>query len=212
MTKPILLTLMLVAGCLNLKAQQVATERSNPTSLKSHAAGESQPQLFDGGMMVHTGYLSGRVEPLNYQASGYPFGIGGVLRFRVGSHLRVGTEGYVSTLGQLNNGSYLRMGWGGLLADIRWPARRIVPYAGLCLGGGKTTTLLMFDGSASDWKPETRAVLHSEPFMLVNPYFGIEYTLTTAVHITLKADRLVPLSGEAIPTGVRLYLGFIFAH
>lgn len=169
-------------------------------------------QLFDGGMMLHSGYLNGRVEPLDYQAKGMTFGIGGVLRFHLGDHLRAGFEGYVSNLDQMDNGSYVRMGWGGLVADGCWRLGRWMPYAGLCVGGGRASTLLMFAGDDKDWLAEPNAVLHNEMFMLINPYVGVEFFLTDAVHLTLKADRLTPLTGEAIPTGVRFYLGFIFAH
>ena len=81
-----------------------------------------------------------------------------------------------------------------------------------CGGGGNASTLLVFDGNDSDWTVEPNAVLHNEKYMLLNPYIDLEYALTDAVHLTLKADRLTPLTGEAVPTGVRIYLGFIFAH
>ena len=171
-----------------------------------------QRQMFDGGMMLHAGYLDGKVEALDYNAKGMTYGIGGVLRFHIGKWLRVGGEGYVSTLGQMNNGSYVRMGWGGVVADGCWRLGRWMPYAGICIGGGNASTLLVFDGSDSDWTVEPNAVLHNEKFMLLNPYIGLEYALTDAVHLTLKADRLTPITGEAVPTGVRIYLGFIFAH
>lgn len=45
-------------------------------------------------------------------------GIGGVIRLHFGEHFRVGSEGYVSTLSQLDDGSYLKYGWGGILADF----------------------------------------------------------------------------------------------
>ena len=35
---------------------------------------------FSGGMMVHTGYLSGSDNPYNYNPSGATFGIGGVAK------------------------------------------------------------------------------------------------------------------------------------
>ena len=71
---------------------------------------------FDGGMMVHTGFLSGSLDAIGYYAKGAPLGIGGVIRLHIGEHFRVGSEGYVSTLNQRGNGSYLKYGWGGL-----WP-------------------------------------------------------------------------------------------
>lgn len=73
---------------------------------------------FDGGMMIHTGYLQGNLDAIDYTAKGAPTGIGGVIRLHLGNHFRIGSEGYVSTLGQRGNGSYLKYGWGGLLADF----------------------------------------------------------------------------------------------
>ena len=46
----------------------------------------------------------------------------------------------------------------------------------------------------------------------LNPNIGVEFALTEAVHLTLKVDRLIPLSDIEMPTGVRCYLGFVFAH
>ena len=57
-------------------------------------------QRSDGGMMVHTGYLHGDLTALNHKAEGMTFGLGGVLRYHLGNHFRLGGEGYVSTLKQ----------------------------------------------------------------------------------------------------------------
>ena len=169
-------------------------------------------QLFDGGMMVHTGYLIDNILALDYKASGMSFGLGGVLHFHIGDHVRLGGEGYVSTLPQKRNGGYVRMGWGGMVADFYWPIKRWAPYAGLCVGGGKTSTLLVLDGSDCDWESEANAVVHKEPFSFVNPYLGVEFALTETVHLTLKADHLFPFKDKTVPKGVRVYFGFVFAH
>lgn len=171
-----------------------------------------QKALFDGGMMLHAGAVGAHIAELDHDARGMTTGLGGLLRFHLGSHLRVGSEGYVSTLSQLQGESYVRLGWGGALVDAYWTLGRWTPCIGLTIGGGRATTLLVFDGSADDWVPEPQAVLHSEGFMFVDPYIGLEYALTKAVHITLRADRLTPLARPEIPTGPRLYLGFVFAH
>lgn len=169
-------------------------------------------QRFDGGMMVHTGYLQNHFSVLDYDAQGMTFGLGGVLRFHLGNHFRVGGEGYVSTMKQMDNGSYIRTSWGGLLADAYWRFGRWQPYVGITVGGGKNSSLLMFEGSAEDWEAETDSFLHNESFFFVNPNIGVEFALTEAVHLTLKVDRLIPLSDIEMPTGVRCYLGFVFAH
>ena len=91
-------------------------------------------QGFDGGMMVHTGYLQGNLDSIDYTAKGAPLGIGGVIRLHFEEHFRIGSEGYVSTLSQRGNGSYLKYGWGGLLADFYTVLDRFQPYAGISLG------------------------------------------------------------------------------
>ena len=169
-------------------------------------------QRFDGGMMVHTGYLQNHFSVLDYDAQGMTFGLGGVLRFHLGNHFRVGGEGYVSTMKQMDNGSYIRTSWGGLLADAYWRFGRWQPFAGVTIGGGKTSSLLMFEGSADDWEAEPNVFLHNESFFFVNPNIGVEFALTEAVHLTLKVDRLFPVSSIEMPKGTRCYLGFVFAH
>jgi len=196
--KRIVLLLILCAFGFCLKAQ-------TPVSSEKH-------QRFDGGMMVHTGYLHGNYSELNYEAKGMTFGLGGVIRYHLSKHFRIGGEGYVSTLKQMHNGSYIRTGWGGLLADAYWQFGRWQPFVGVAVGGGKASSLLMFNGSADDWEAEPEAFLHNESFFFVNPNIGVEFALTEAVHLTLKADRLIPLSNIEMPTGVRCYLGVVFAH
>ena len=56
-------------------------------------------------------------EPVIDIAAAVFLSIGGVIRLHLGDHFRIGSEGYVSTLSQRGNGSYLKYGWGGLLAD-----------------------------------------------------------------------------------------------
>lgn len=169
-------------------------------------------QLFDGGMMIHTGYLHSNIDAIDYTAKGMTFGIGGTLRFHIGKHFRIGGEGYFSTLQQLSNGSYSRTNWGGILADIYWRLGRWQPYIGFTTGGGTTSMLLMFNGSTKDWHPEKEVLLHNEKFFLINPMAGVEFALNNAIHLTFKTDWLIPLPYANTPTGMRFYIGFIFAH
>ena len=47
---------------------------------------------YDGGMMVHTGYVTNSVSPLSYYAEGPTFGIGGLIKLRFSDHFRNGFE------------------------------------------------------------------------------------------------------------------------
>lgn len=168
---------------------------------------------FDGGMMVHTGYLSGMLDAIGYQAKGAPMGIGGVIHLHLGEHFRIGTEGYMSTLRQRSNGSYLKYGWGGLLADYYTVLGRFQPYAGLTLGGGAMTTLLMFKEPASAWAPIDDTRYHKQGFLVVDPFVGCDFIVAGPMHLTLKADYLCALSdAKLLPHGPRVYIGFLFYH
>lgn len=134
------------------------------------------------------------------------------MRFHVGEHIRLGGEGFVSTLNLLDNGSYVRIGWGGAVADMRWRWGRWQPFVGCTLGGGTATTLLMFDGTTDDWASEPDVVMHRESFVLADPHVGLEYALTERIHLTSRLSWLAPLKSVDVPTGPRLFLGFVFAH
>lgn len=101
------------------------------TSLWARTDSTKVYQGFSGGMMVHAGYLFGQDKnaPRDNQGvlcspQGATFGLGGALRVHLFKHLRVGGEGFVSTMNsattdcrqRLQSGSYIRTGWGGVLA------------------------------------------------------------------------------------------------
>ncbi len=169
---------------------------------------------FSGGMMIHSGYISGCDNPYGYTPSGATFGIGGVVKIHTGRHLRAGFEGYFSKLPVMGNGSFSQVFWTGALCDWYWKKGKFYPYAGLTLGGGSKTSWYMFNGDSSDWLPETRAVFHKEPFFAADPFVGTEFAVGKALRLTLKADWLLAINGNGInrPTGPRIYFGFIFAH
>lgn len=168
---------------------------------------------FDGGMMVHTGYLSGRLDAIGYEAKGFPMGIGGVIRLHLGDHFRLGSEGYVSTLSQQGNGSYLKYGWGGLLADAYTVLGRFQPYAGLTLGGGAMTSLLMSEKPSKAWAPIDGTRFNRQGFMAIDPFIGCDFIVSGPMHLTIKVDYLCALSqSRLLPHGPRLYFGFLFYH
>ena len=146
---------------------------------------------FSGGMMVHSGYLSGGDNPHNYYPKGATFGIGGVARLHLTDHFRTGFEGYFSNMGLkkgLVKGSHNKLFWTGVLADWYWNAGRFYPYVGASVGGGMETAYYMFEGDSHDWLPETDAVFNKQPFFAVDPFVGCDIALGEALRITVKAD------------------------
>ena len=154
-------------------------------------------QGFSGGMMLHTGYLFGQdgnapktADGRSCSPQGATFGIGGALRVHLWKHLRTGFEGFVSTMPSamtdckdvLKNGSYVRMGCGGVLADCCWRLPKAWPYI--------------------------------QSFFYVTPYVGCDYCMTSKVHLTFRLDWMLAFHKNELrmPTGPRLYFGFMFCH
>jgi opacity protein-like surface antigen len=137
-----------------------------------------------------------------------------VARVHLGKHLRVGTEGYVSTLnyGGKGNDSHARIGWGGLLADCMWQLGRWAPYVGGTIGGGGMKNLTLRNPTPLDNEVESDASFRRYSFMLVAPFAGVEFALTDKIRLNLKVDWLVNLTNRQpdFPTGPRVYLGFSF--
>lgn len=184
-------------------------------SLATLAAQEQHKVLtgFSGGMMVHAGWATTPQMPVGYTASGFVYGIGGVLRLHLGNHLRLGTEGYVSTMPQRPDRSYVKCGWGGLLADVCFKKGRFYPFVGLTVGGGSLSTLLVRDGDPSDWEYETQVLYRKRAFVAVDPFVGCEYALTDFFHLSLKVDCLCGFGRSlSFPVGPRFYIGAIFYH
>ncbi len=170
-----------------------------------------------GGMMMNTGYVSGSDNPYNYNASGVTFGLGGLARIQLGKHFRTGFEAYFSTVNLNKNiaeGSFNKMFWGGLLGDFFWKCGRFYPYIGGTVGGGMETSNYIFEGSKEDWLPEANSVFHKEAFFCVYPFAGVEFELTKAVRLNLKADYMFAFNKTGLnqPSGPRIYFGIIFAH
>lgn len=172
---------------------------------------------FSGGMMIHTGYLTGCDNPFGYNPSGATFGIGGLAKIHLTRHFRAGFEGYFSTMGlkkDVASGSFNKMFWSGILADWFWKTGNLYPYIGAGIGGGMETAYYMFEGNKHDWEPEKFAVYNKKPFFEIDPYIGVEYAVGEALRLTLKADYMLAINKDGLnrPTGPRIYFGFIFAH
>ena len=185
-------------------------------------------QGCSGGMMLHAGYLFGQnasaVLPSGDSMSpeGLTYGLGGSMRVNLLKYLRIGCEGFSSTMKSavtnknelLQSGSYIRTGWGGLIADAGWRGEKVWPYIGASVGGGAMRSLYIVDGDESDWQPEVQSVFHKQSFGYVNPYVGMDYCLTRRIHATFRVDWMLAFAKQQLilPTGPRLYIGIMFCH
>jgi len=191
---------------------QIAAQNQDVNSKKMYFQG------YSGGMMLHTGYLSGGEvniadfsEKINVQ--GTPFGIGGLLRFHFGKHLRIGSEGYSSTLHYWKNKSYTSLGWGGLLLDCQWKINKFTVFAGGTIGGGslKNVTIL---NNVSTHSIKENAVYQKHTVLIAAPFIGMEYAITQRVHLITKIDCILNITNKPsdFAIGPRVYAGVVFFH
>ena len=186
-------------------------------SLDAHAEDRKLIKGFSGGMMVHTGYVSGHDNPYNLDINNITFGLGGCAKLHFTKHFRAGFEGYFSSA-PLNkgveSGSHNKVFWTGALADWFWQFGKLIPYVGTTIGGGMETSLYIFEGDKHDWYPEIMAVLHKQPFFAIDPYAGVEYAVGKALRLTIKADWLIAINSDGLnkPFGPRIYFGVIFSR
>ena len=169
---------------------------------------------YSGGMMINTGYLFGGKYELDNQTKsikGIPFGIGGAMKFCFGKHLRVGMEGYTTSLGYNSNGSSVSLGWGGVLADCKWDFKKITLFVGLTFGGGSYKHILNTEAQNTN-EDEDVYYLRKTAVMLGVPFAGIEFSVSPRIHIVTKVDMITYLSQwkNDFVKGPRLYVGFLF--
>ncbi len=180
---------------------------------------------FQGGMMLHAGYLSGAPAekpgsseiPFSYKASGITKGLGGAARVRFGEYLRVGIEGYVSTLplnDDLSEGSYIASSWGGVLADFYLERGRWSFFTGATVGVGSRKNLLIFEGSMLDWEAEEKVFFHKNSFLGVDPFIGTEFAITKVIHLVFRVDCLLQIDHKKLSdlVGPRVFIGIMFCR
>ena len=70
------------------------------------------------------------------------------------------------------------------------------------------------EGNQEDWIEETHSVFHKNSFFYVTPYVGFDYCMTKRIHLTFRLDWMLAFHQNELvmPTGPRLYFGFMFTH
>lgn len=180
---------------------------------------------FSGGMMIHAGYLSSGkfiISDLDgnslgeQQIKGMEMGLGGVARFHFGTtndQIRIGGEGYTSSVNYSPEKSYEKIGWGGLLIDyVHHGKGRVSPFIGATVGGGGVRNHTFPSASIDDYVVEKYASYRKNTFFCIVPFVGMEIALTSKVLLTLKADYQIhlPHIQKDFAEGVRLYVGIVF--
>ena len=89
----------------------------------------------------------------------------------------------------------------------------VIGYFGATVGGGVVKNLTLSDEPADDFAPEDNLSFRKYGVPIVAPFVGTELPLTERMNLTVKADYLIPIGNAPdFPSGVRLYVGFMFKH
>jgi hypothetical protein len=185
---------------------------------------------YQGGMMFNVGYVESRDFqfqnnsglPLGEPSrlSGASMGLGGALRVGFGKYLRVGIEGYVSTLKYQPQGSSAKIGWGGLLLDSHWHIKKFTIFTGGVIGGGSYTHITMIDKMGvnsveNDYIVENQYISYRHyPFLAIVPFVGMEYSLTKRISMVAKIDYMLNVThwADDYAAGPRFFIGFMFGR
>lgn len=174
---------------------------------------------YVGGVMIHMGYASGgELLPSGYTepiaVKGVTMGIGGRMMIGLGDKLRVGGEGYISSMSYGENRE-VTLGWGGLSAEyvLRFGAKCSVAL-GATLGGGSYTNQCSLTTPTNDDTAHP-TVWQSSALFLAVPYIGMEYAFGTSLRGIVKVDWITaPFAMQTrndFSSGPRIYIGVMFS-
>ena len=186
---------------------------------------------YSGGMFVHTGYIQSKLFTVNdlqnnsidLRIKNFTFGLGGKISIYLNRYFRIGGEGYFSTCKYRVHPSTIksscRIGWGGLTFDILYPVKKWAPFVGVTIGGGSATNLIFTQVKYNNYEAAP-VVYFTYPLCIINPTLGIEYFVSNRISLLFKMDymlnvyqtKLLFLSQNTYPHGVRFYLGIHFYH
>jgi hypothetical protein len=165
---------------------------------------------YQGGMLFHSGYL--KIEHNNYKDYRLCHGLGGQLSFLITDHLRLGSEGYTSSLNYAENSGIYRLGWGGLLLGYQVGSKKLSPVINLTFGGGRVNDMQFVEVNTKDYEID-RIIYHKYTVMIASPSISLEYTFKSKYAAVFKIDYLIPLKSSGNDNffcGPRFYIGLFF--
>jgi hypothetical protein len=151
-------------------------------------SGAPEHRLFGGGMALQAGYV--RIGNEFGSPQGVVKGLGGRLHFYLGNHWRVGGGGAAVSFGYKApglDGSYVRLGYGGITAEATGQRGRWRYSAGVLAGGGAFDNLHLISETGGG---RYEAVLDHRATMIVSPLLTLERSMTDAISLMIAADFL----------------------
>ncbi len=173
---------------------------------------------YAGGMFYHAGYIQSAQFIINdngaqvpHTVKGVTSGIGGKMGFFFHKHFKIAVEGYVSTAHYGPQKNSYKLGWGGVTADVLYPIKRWVPFAGITMGMGSYTHTIFLEERSYNAQAQSIAYFDNT-LLAITPALGVEYLMNKRISLLLKVDYIF----NALPNttsyaaGPRIYLGIHF--
>lgn len=155
----------------------------------SASESESNKDFFSGGMAGHFGYAS--IENSHGEYNGPAFGLGGLVHFYVHKLIRIGTGGastWMNYEANSINGSYMRLGYGGISTEFSMPLNKWRFSAGLFFGGGSYKNLHIISEDAAGHKIVDYI---DRGTLIYSPLISIERKIGTSIKLFCLADFLM---------------------
>ena len=174
---------------------------------------------YTGGMFIHSGQIKSDAfettnslgETSTHRIKNLTFGLGGKLAFQFGNYLRIGLEGYNSSVNYGEFRSSYSIGWGGLLAEYFYETKLASYFLGATFGGGGIVNTVVTEPQTFNF--QTSEILRRRYNTgIIAPYYGAEIKLTQKLRLVYKGDYLFPMTNKQQDwgRGFRWYLGINF--
>jgi len=167
-------------------------------------------RIFGGGMAVQGGYVS--FENTYGEFSGAMLGLGGRLHFYLGKLFRLGGGGAAVKLSYEEpglDGSYVRIGYGGITVELTRQFSNWQVSGGLLFGGAGFNNLHIIskanDGTANSF-------LDDRSTLLLSPIVTVERSLSSSISLMAMIDYLwgPELGKKKHLGGPKVHIGVLF--
>jgi hypothetical protein len=149
----------------------------------------NEKDIFSGGMAGHFGYSSIKNNYGEY--NGPAFGLGGLVNFYIHKNFRIGSGGASNWMNYETNGptgSYMKLGYGGVTAELSFPIKKWRISSGLLTGGGSYKNLHIISINTQN---QQIVDYIEEGTFIISPLISVERELGESIKLFCMGDFLI---------------------
>lgn len=179
-------------------------------SLYTSVNAESKDDFFSGGMAFHIGYSN--IENQEGEFGNTAFGIGGLLHFYFLEIFRIGAGGASSWMNYNTNGpdgSYMKLGYGGITIEFSKPYHEWRFSTGVLLGGGSYKNLHIISMNENGINS---SIYVDKGTFIFSPLLSTERNINESIKVFATMDFLIGpnISNKNHFGGPKLLIGVLF--